>query len=136
MEYIMHGTTLLLALIVKRAEFPKGMQFWGADNSPLQFGACVYDKGKVLLPHIHKMRERIPVHKTREFLYIISGKIEANFFTLEKKLVETRILETGDCVMLIDGGHGFKVLEKDTVFIEVKNGPYVSVEADKVKFEA
>ena len=135
MEYITHGTNLLLALIVKRGEFPKGMQFWGYDRCPLQFGSCVYDKGKVLLPHIHKVRERPSPHKTIEFLYIIKGKVEANFYTLDKILVETRVLVGGDCVLLYDGGHGFKVLEDGTKFIEVKSGPFVSVEDDKVKFE-
>ena len=34
--------------------------------------------------------------------------------------------------MLVNGGHGFKVL-KDTEMIEVKQGPY-SLSADKIKF--
>jgi len=134
MELLTYGETLF-AMVVKRGEFPRGMEFWGADTSPLQFGSCIYDKGKVLVPHFHKERERIAKHKTREFLYIIKGKIEASFYAMDKTLKHTRVLEEGDCVMLVDGGHGFKVLEDDTIFIEVKNGPYVSVEADKVKFE-
>ena len=34
--------------------------------------------------------------------------------------------------MLVNGGHGFKVL-KDIEMIEVKQGPY-SLSADKIKF--
>jgi hypothetical protein len=36
--------------------------------------------------------------------------------------------------MLFDGGHEFKVLQNDTVFLEVKNGQYVDIETDKEKF--
>jgi hypothetical protein len=44
------------------------------------------------------------------------------------------ILKAGDFIMLYDGGHGFKVLQDNTVFIEVKNGQFVTVEQDKDKF--
>ncbi len=128
------GGRLPLALIINKRDFPAGMEFWGSETLPLQFGSCIYQKGKVLLPHIHKVRPRIPEHKTLEFLYIIRGSMEATFYSPIKELVSVIKLVEGDCVMLYDGGHGFKVLEDDTVFIEVKNGPYVSVEVDKEKF--
>ena len=65
---------------------------------------------------------------------IIRGKISATFYSLDKKPVIIKFLTSGDLVMLYDGGHGFEVLENNTVFIEVKNGAYVSVEVDKEKF--
>lgn len=133
MGHITHGK-LLLALIVHKRDFPGGMQFWGPNESPLQFGSCVYDKGIELQPHIHKARGRIKKHKTIECLYIVQGKVEVNFYSLDKELVATRVLREGDCAMLYNGGHGFKILADNTVFIEVKNGPYISVEADKSKF--
>lgn len=125
---------LLLAMIVNECEFRKGLLFYGSENAPLQLGSCVYDSGKKLQPHIHKIRERIPEHKTLECLYIRRGKMLAKFYSLEKKLVCEEILSTGDWVMLYDGGHGFEILEDNTMFVEVKNGQYVSVEADKEKF--
>jgi len=134
MEYIKDGE-LVLALVVSTNEFPTGMKFRGDSNSPLQFGSCVYDKGKVLLPHIHKARDRYPVHKTIECLYIIEGMIKADFYSLERKLVQSRRLVEGDCVILYDGGHSFTILKDGTIFVEVKNGPYISVEADKERFE-
>jgi|TARA_B100001971_G_scaffold21160_1_gene16420 hypothetical protein len=42
-------------------------------------------------------------------------------------------LNEGDILMLIRGGHGFKVL-KNVEMIEVKQGPY-SLASDKVKFK-
>ena len=133
MGHIIHDGKLLAQIVHKR-DFPSGMQFWGKDESPLQFGSCVYNKGTELQPHIHKERKRIKRHRTIEFLYIVKGKIEANFYSPDKELVATRVLREGDCVMLYNGGHGFKVLADNTIFIEVKNGPYISVEADKEKF--
>ena len=47
--------------------------------------------------------------------------------------MESRILYTGDVILLSDGGHGFKMLEPSEI-IEVKQGPYCG-EMDKVRFE-
>ena len=44
----------------------------------------------------------------------------------------SEILNEGDFIILINGGHGFKMLE-ETEIIEVKQGPY-SLARDKIKF--
>lgn len=133
MEYI-KDNGLVFGLLVHKDDFPNGLKFYGNDMLPLQFGSCVYESGVELRPHYHKVRDRMRAHKTLEFLYIIRGKVEANFYRPNRQLVRTVILQEGDCIMLYDGGHGFKVLENNTVFIEVKNGPFTSVFADKEKF--
>lgn len=133
MQRIEHNG-LLLAIVINEAEFKNGMEFYGSENSPLQFGSCRYEKGVVLQPHIHKIRERIPYHKTLECLYIRQGSILATFYSLDKEPINERVLKSGDWVMLYDGGHGFEVLEDGTVFVEVKNGAFISVEEDKEKF--
>jgi len=133
-EEIKHNGEVL-ALIVNEREFPNGIRFWGDDSKPLQFGSCVYDSGVVLQPHIHKVRERIAEHKTIELLYMIRGGMRVTLYNDNRKAVAGRILSTGDCILLYAGGHGFRVIADDTVFIEAKNGPYVSVEADKEKFD-
>lgn len=46
--------------------------------------------------------------------------------------MESRILESGDAILLATGGHGFEVLE-EIEMIEVKQGPYAG-EADKTRF--
>jgi hypothetical protein len=48
--------------------------------------------------------------------------------------LESRILSSGDVLLLAFGGHGFQMLE-DCEVIEVKQGPY-SGELDKTRFEA
>ena len=50
-----------------------------------------------------------------------------------KKYLFSKILKKKDIIMLVHGGHGFKVL-KDIEMLEIKQGPY-SLIKDKIKFE-
>ncbi len=54
-------------------------------------------------------------------------------FDDEQQLVTTRELKTGDVMVMVGGGHGFRMLEK-TVLLEVKQGPYHGTD-EKVYFE-
>ena len=49
--------------------------------------------------------------------------------------VEEIILKEGDMAIMAYGAHGYKILENNTKIIEAKNGPFLSVEVDKVKYE-
>ena len=133
MYSIKHNDTLIAAGgNIKDIE--KGLQFFGDGSEMLQWGTMWYEEGKILQPHIHKEIDRHVKHYTQEFLYIIQGSIEATFYTREKEVIETIQLNAGDFICLYDGGHGFKILEDDTKFIEIKHGPFISVENDKEKF--
>jgi hypothetical protein len=48
--------------------------------------------------------------------------------------IKTTILNMGDTILLISGGHGFDMLE-DSKIIEVKQGPYGGMEQDKKLLE-
>jgi hypothetical protein len=50
----------------------------------------------------------------------------------ERGLVATRELCAGDIMLMVGGGHGFRMLE-DTVLLEVKQGPYTGVD-EKERF--
>ena len=116
------------------SEIQQGKTFSTNPADPLQYGLFKLPLGEILQRHIHKSRPRLTPHKTMEFLYIVSGKMKVTFYTLEKLEFCYRVLSTGDFIMLFDGGHGFEVLQKDTVFIEVKSGQFVDTETDKEKF--
>jgi mannose-6-phosphate isomerase-like protein (cupin superfamily) len=60
--------------------------------------------------------------------------LRVDFFDQQQNYLESRILETGDVILLAAGGHGFEALEEIEI-IEVKQGPYAG-EADKTRFEA
>lgn len=111
-----------------------GWQFPGPTDTPLQWGMLEAPPGMELKAHRHLTRERIPVHKTQEFLFIIHGEAEAVFLDEAGEPFHRRIVCAGDFLCLYDGAHGFKVGKQENFqMIEVKNGPYVPVEQDKVR---
>jgi hypothetical protein len=61
---------------------------------------------------------------TQEVLFIKRGKLRVDFYSDRQEYLDSRILESGDVILLITGGHGFEVLE-EIEMIEVKQGPYV-----------
>jgi hypothetical protein len=67
-------------------------------------------------------------------LFLRKGKLRVDFFDECQNYLESRILESGDVILLATGGHGFEVLEEVEMF-EVKQGPYAG-ESDKTRFES
>jgi uncharacterized protein YjlB len=63
---------------------------------------------------------------TPEVLVVRRGRCEADIYNEEQQLVATRELREGDILILVCGGHGFRMLE-DTVLLEVKQGPYAGL---------
>jgi hypothetical protein len=59
--------------------------------------------------------------------------VRVDFFTDGRHYLESRIVETGDVILLAAGGHGFEMLEPSEM-IEVKQGPYCG-DQDKTRFE-
>lgn len=133
MYSVTHRGTLIAAVGNIR-DIKKGLYFYGDGSEMLQWGTMLYDKGKVLQPHIHKRVNRQYKHPTQEFLYIIEGSVEITLYSRKKEIVMIQPLKAGDFICTYDGGHGYKVLEDNTKMIEVKHGPFISVENDKEKF--
>jgi len=86
----------------------------------------------VIPPHVHNVVER-KIELTQEVLYIKKGKVRVDFYDDDKIYLESRIVSTGDVILLANGGHGFKMLEQSEM-IEVKQGPFCG-EQDKIRFE-
>ncbi len=121
----------VLALLIKKKFKTKGIKFFTPENYSQQLGYMNRPKGYEVKPHLHKSIRR-EVFNTREVLFIKKGKIKADFFDNKKKFVCSKILKTGDILLLVDGGHGFKMLERSEIF-EVKQGPYKK-NLDKIIF--
>ena len=122
----------LYALIV-RSEFRKknGINFFTPEDTNQQFGYMKHDKGHIIKPHKHKKRAT-KIFYTTEVIIIFKGTLRVDFYDQKQKYLFSKIIKEKDIIMLIHGGHGFKVLKK-VEMIEVKQGPY-SVEKDKIKF--
>jgi len=130
-QEIKHNNCLFAIIISNRYSEP-GIHFFTPDDFSQQLAFMKHPVGKIIQPHVHNPVKR-EVHFTKEVLFIRKGKIRVDFYTQQKYYLESKILETGDVVLLSEGGHGFEILE-ETEMIEVKQGPYAG-EADKTRFE-
>ncbi len=122
---------LTLAIIIRTGYKKEGIEFFTNDNDSQQLGYMNRPEGYVIAPHRHNLVAR-EVHLTQEVLFIKSGKIRVDFYDNNQNYIRSVVLEKGDVILLSDGGHGFKMLEKSEI-IEVKQGPYCG-EKDKVRF--
>lgn len=130
-ENIMHNGQLL-AIIIRRDFDSPGLSFFTPDEFSQQLAYMSHPQGHQIQPHVHKtvMRE---VYNTQEVLFVRSGKVKVTFYDEGQRDVGSRIIEAGDVLMLVRGGHGFDMLEPTQMF-EVKQGPYAGA-ADKEKFD-
>ncbi|HIA13163.1 MAG TPA: hypothetical protein EYN69_14000 [Flavobacteriales bacterium] len=123
---------VLLAIIVYRNFKKDGIEFFTPDDFSQQLAYMNRPAGYVIDPHVHNVVRR-EVNLTQEVLFIKSGKVRVDFYDDNKNYLESRILESGDVILLAAGGHGFEMLEP-TEMIEVKQGPYAG-DQDKVRFD-
>lgn len=123
----------LLAIIVRNDFNKDGIAFFTPNDFSQQLAYMKHPQGKVIQPHVHNSVERV-VHYTKEVLFIKKGKLRVDFYNDNKDYLESRLLKSGDVILLSTGGHGFVVLE-DLEMIEVKQGPYAG-ENDKIRFES
>ena len=129
-EKITHNSETL-AIIVRKEFNNRGINFFTPNEYSQQLAYMNHPSGKEIQPHIHKKVHR-EVHYTQETLFIRKGKLQVDFYSDDQKYLDSRILKSGDVILLIKGGHGFKVLD-DLEMFEVKQGPYAGDE-DKIKF--
>lgn len=122
---------LLCAIIIRKNYTNTGIEFFTKDHDSQQLGYMNREKDYVILPHRHNIVLR-EVNLTQEVLLIKKGKIRVDFYDNNQIYFESKILYSGDVILLANGGHGFKMLE-DSEIIEIKQGPYVG-EIDKVRF--
>ena len=123
----------LLALIVKGTyRKKKGITFFTPNESTQQFGYMKHKNKHIIKPHLHKKRVTKILYTT-EVILLLKGILRVDFYNLKKKYLFSKILKQKDIIMLVHGGHGFRVL-KAVEMLEIKQGPY-SLIKDKIKFE-
>ena len=122
----------ILALILPASYRADGIKFFTPDDFSQQLAYMNRPSGYVIQPHVHNSVTR-EVEYTKEVLFIRSGRLRIDFYDDNQTYLESRVLVTGDVVLLARGGHGFEMLE-DCEMIEVKQGPYAG-EKDKTRFQ-
>ena len=110
-----------------------GLSFFSEDDDFIQVGTWGYDSPKELLAHTHNEVIR-HVSWTQEVIFVKNGKIKSEIYNLSRKKVKEIICSAGDIIILLRGGHGYHILEDNTQVLEVKNGPYVGADKDRVRF--
>ena len=130
-EKIFHKN-LLFALVVRNKEYSTGISFLTDDSLTQQLAIMKYGKGYCIQPHYHLPIERV-IHGTPETLIIKKGALKVIFYDEDQSKIDSTILFENEIIMLINGGHGFEVLQDETEIIEIKQGPFIK-ENDKIKF--
>lgn len=121
-EHIQHnGETV--AIIFYHQPITPGVHFYVKNNSSLQVGKQLRLKGEEINPHRHLPVNIQKDETLKEVLYIERGKVKINFYNDQWEKSDSRILNRGDMILLIKGGHGFEML-KETMMVEIKEGPY------------
>jgi hypothetical protein len=120
-----------LAYIIRRELTPAATTFLTPSDLPQQLGFVVYPAGGEIKAHLHRPLERT-IRGTAEVLVVKKGRCEVDIYNLLKEPVATRELREGDILLLVSGGHGFRIME-DTVFLEIKQGPYTGLD-EKERF--
>lgn len=132
-EHVVHQGTLL-AIIVREGPLPPGITFLTDNAYSQQLALMRHPAGHPIDAHVHCPVAR-EVAITQEVLIVKSGRLRVDFYAggEAEGYVGSTELAAGDLILLIAGGHGFRVLE-ELEMIEIKQGPYVGP-ADKRRFD-
>ncbi len=122
----------ILAIVIKKYRSKKGITFFTNPKDTQQIGYMKHKKNHIIQPHTHKKKLK-KIMNTTEVLIILKGALRVDFYDNKKKYLFSKKIIKGEMIMLMDGGHGFKVL-KNLEMIEVKQGPY-RLSSDKHKFK-
>ena len=121
----------LFAILHRKEEWVGGLDFLTPDESFCQVGTWWYQTGKSLQAHKHVENVR-PNNLTQECVIVMSGSVRVDLYDKNDQKFQDIIINEGDLIVLLNGGHGYQILEENTKVIECKNGPFISVEKDKV----
>jgi hypothetical protein len=115
-----------LAYVVRASATADATTFLTDEAESLQAGFVVHAAGDDVPRHFHRPLERRLIG-TAEVVLVRSGRCAVDLYDEDLQLAESRELAPGDLVVLLRGGHGFRMLE-DAVLFEVKQGPYTGID--------
>lgn len=120
-----------LCYIVRAELIPTKTTFLTPPEFKQQVGYVVYPSGGEIARHVHRSIER-KLMGTSEVLVVKKGHCLIDIYNDDHELLATRDLYPGDVMLMVGGGHGFRMLE-DTVLLEIKQGPYTGID-EKERF--
>lgn len=126
------GSEGLLAVVVRQryGAGRKGTTFFTRPEEPLQLAFMRHPPGSVVPAHRHLKNPR-NVERTQEVLLVTEGAYELTVYTSAGQEVSRGVLEAGDLVLLLCGGHRLEAMYVWSALYEVKTGPYHGRDRDK-----
>ena len=103
------------------------------EDARLQLSLRKLPQGFAVSRHRHLQIERETLG-TSEIWIVLRGSVRATVFDIDNSPVESFEVKSGELAIFHEGGHELECLEEDTLFVEVKNGPYFGRERDKIEF--
>ena len=113
----------VLCYVLRAAMRPGHTTFVTGPDAAFQVGHIVHPRGHVIPRHLHCSTER-RITTTSEVLLVQRGRCELDVYETNRRFVRTEELREGDILVMLAGGHGFRMLD-DTVLLEIKQGPYL-----------
>ena len=121
----------VLCILIHSDLMPTETTFITPAEYKQQVGFVVYPAGGEINRHTHRALER-HLTGTSEVLVVKKGHCYIDIYSDAHELVAARELWPGDVMLMVGGGHGFRMVE-DTVFLEIKQGPYTGLD-EKERF--
>ena len=120
---LLHLTASINSLLANRIDV-------APENEFLQLALLKMEKGKTFKPHKHIHHQKI-TNIAQESWFGYKGSVKCIFYDLDDSIIDEVILKEGDFSMTFRGGHNYEILEKDSLVLEYKTGPYLGMEMDK-----
>lgn len=120
----------LLAVIVKKYKIFNRFDITSIEEI-LQASVLSVSKNNPVQPHRHNLVRR-ETFGTQEIWIVKKGRGIASFYDLNDDFLCSRKIIKGDMVLNLRGGHSLQSLSRKMNIIEIKNGPYMGSENDKI----
>ena len=127
---IIEENGIIFAKKISLDNIEKGLCFYSNDEDFIQVGTWNYKKGRYLVAHNHNIMER-KINRTNEIIIILEGKLKIDIYNENDEKIAELEAKKNDLLIMMNGGHGYHILEDNTKVIEIKNGPYLGAEKDR-----
>ncbi len=101
-------------------------------NDSLQIASLRLKELTSFKPHSH-LEKSISDYRTRaqECWVVITGLVKVSYYDLDDSFLEELVLFPGDISYTFKGGHGYEILQANSLVYEFKSGPYYGPDLDK-----
>ena len=127
-------SNLILAVIFNKNRILNRINL-SSDTEILQTSIIEIKKEFPILAHKHNLIKR-ETYGTQEVWIIIKGKAIVGFYDLDDSFLCFKKVVKGDMIISFRGGHSIKSVSSKLKFIEIKNGPYLGADNDKVSINS